>query len=159
MRARRRRRSEKNTIVAVVGRLIRAVPRLGAASNGRARVVPAIIIVVCYINLEIIIIHIVGGSVSLHSQYNCLRIYITQHTRGGPRDVTLKNIYALIPGRRRRRAQREPVLAQIPLRAVPGSHVPPHMHTYRAATTHRRDTLFSREYNIIYLAVVYTIQR
>jgi len=68
MRARRRRRSEKNTIVAVVGRLIRAVPRLGAASNGRARVVPAIIfIVVCYINLEIIIIHIVGGSVSLHS--------------------------------------------------------------------------------------------
>jgi len=68
MRARRRCRSEKNTIVdvAVVGRLIRAVPRLRAASNGRARLVPAIIIV-CYINLEIIIIHIVGRSVSLHS--------------------------------------------------------------------------------------------
>lgn len=70
MRARRR-RSEKNTIVdvAVFGRLIRAVPRLGAASNGRARLIPAIIIIiiVIYINLEIIIIHIVGRSVSLHS--------------------------------------------------------------------------------------------
>jgi len=50
-------------------------------------------------------------------------------------------------------------LAQIPLRAVPGSHVPPHMHTYRAATIHRRDTLFSREYNIINLAVLYYAYR
>lgn len=70
--------------------------------------------------------------------------------------MTLKNIYALIPGRRRRRrAQKEPVLAQIPLRAVPGSQ---HMHTYTAATAHRRDTLFSREYNNIILigGILYT---
>lgn len=77
MRARRRRskRKKKTIVVVAVGRLIRAVPRLRPASNGRARVTYRLYIfycvylyIICFINLEIIIIiRIVEGSVSLHS--------------------------------------------------------------------------------------------
>lgn len=51
MSARRRRSKRKKTIVVVVGRLIRAVPRLRPASNGRAHVVYRLYILLCIYNM------------------------------------------------------------------------------------------------------------